>query len=216
MTTPPRTAARLGLGVLAAALGLSVGCKSREGAASGGSGRSDPLVAGPGRIPRQNIPLPERGTGTAGNSKGRGDPLLGSPVARPGDRSGYTNDPERWKGGPYVPGPGGTPAALAARTADDGFGLKIETPGGTPLTPAGGTAPLATDLPADVAPLAAELKGFGVNHGDSTVSREGDQFLFQARVPIGNGAVRGYSGAGPTEAAAMRQVLEQVRHDRGR
>ena len=64
--------------------------------------------------------------------------LLGSPVARPNDRSGYTNDPDRWKGGPYVPGPGGTPAALANRTRDDGYGLKMEAPGGTQLTPASG------------------------------------------------------------------------------
>ena len=56
------------------------GGEGLPGAAAGGS-RPDPLVAGPGRIPRQNIPLPEKG-GTAGGNK-RGDPLLGSPVARP-------------------------------------------------------------------------------------------------------------------------------------
>ena len=215
MTGPRRTAARR-LAVLAAALALAPGCKSREGSTAGGGGgsRPDPLVAGPGRIPRQNIPVPERG-GTAGNNKGRADPLLGSPVGKSGERIGYSNDPERWKGGPYVPGPGGTPAALTARTRDDGFGLKIESPNGTPLTPAGGTAAAATDLPADIAPLHAELQRYGVGRGDYTTTQDGGRFLFQARVPIGNGAVRGYTGAGATEADAVRQVLDQIRLDRG-
>ncbi|MBN9520419.1 hypothetical protein J0H58_18140 [bacterium] len=191
MTGRPHTAARR-LAVLAAALALAPGCKSREGSTGGGSAaapRPDPLVAGPGRIPRQNIPLPDRGTGTAGKTKA--DPLLGSP------------------------GPACTPAALTARAKDDGFGLKIDSPGGTPLTPASGTATAATEQPPDVAPLYAQLKGFGVERVDYTVTREGERFLFQARVPIGNGAVRGYSGAGATEADAMRQVLDQIRLDRG-
>ncbi len=213
MTASRRTAARR-LAVLAAALALAPGCKSKEGSAGGGAGpRPDPLVAGPGRIPRQNIPVPDRGTGTAGGKKA--DPLLGSPVGRPGERVGYTQDPERWKGGPYVPGPAGTPASLAARTKDDGFGLKIDAPSGTPLTPAGGSAAAATDVPADSAPQYAELQRFGVSRGDYTVTRDGGRYLFQARVPIGNGAVRGYTGAGATEAEAMRQVLEQIRLDRG-
>ncbi len=215
MTAPRRTAARR-LAVLTAALALAPGCKSREGSTGGGSAaapRPDPLVAGPGRIPRQNIPLPDRGTGTAGKTKA--DPLLGSPVARPGERVGYTNDPERWKGGPHVPSPASTPAALTSRTKDDdGFGLKLDSPG-TPLTPASGSATAATDQPPDAAPLYTQLKGFGVDRGDYTVTREGARFLFQARVPIGNGAVRGYSGAGATEADAMRQVLDQIRLDRG-
>jgi hypothetical protein len=211
MTASPRTAARR-LAVLAAALALAPGCKSKEGSTGGGAGtRPDPLVAGPGRIPRQNIPVPDRGTGTAGGKKA--DPLLGSPVGRPGERVGYSNDPERWKGGPYVPGPGGTPASLAARTKDDGFGLKIEAPGGTPLTPVGGSATAATDVPADMAPLFAELERYKVKRGDYTVTRDGDRYLFQARVPLGTGAVRGYTGAGATEADAMRQVLDQIRLD---
>ncbi|HEX4611100.1 MAG TPA: hypothetical protein VH092_23115 [Urbifossiella sp.] len=214
MTGPPRTAVRR-LAVLAAALALAPGCKSRDGGTgSSAATRPDPLVAGPGRIPKQNIPVPDRGTGTAG-TKGKADPLLGSPVSSPGDRSGYTQDPDRWKGGPYVPGPAGTTAALAGRMKDDGFGLKMDAPKGTPLTPTGGAAPSATDVPAEAAPLYAELKRLGVDHGDYTVTREGGRVLFQARVPIGNGAVRGYSGAGPTEPDAVRQVLDQVRLDRG-
>ena len=212
MTGRATTAARR-LAVLAAVLALAPGCKSKEGsAATGGGSRPDPLVAGPGRIPRQNIPLPEKG-GTAGNK--RGDPLLGSPVARPNDRSGYTNDPERWKGGPYVPGPGGTPAALANRTRDDGFGLRMEGPGGTPLTPASGSAAAATDVPTGSAALYAELQRFKVERGDYTVSRDGGRYLFQARVPLPAGGVRGYTGAGPSEADALRHALEQMRGDLG-
>lgn len=212
MTGPRRTAARR-LAVLAAALALSPGCKSKEGAtASGGASRPDPLVAGPGRIPRQNIPLPEKG-GTAGNK--RGDPLLGSPVARPGDRSGYTNDPDRWRGGPYVPGPGGTPAALTSRVRDDGYGLKLDSTGGTPLTPTGGSATVATDVPAGAAGLYAELKRYKVDRGDYTVTTDGGRYLFQARVPLPGGGVRGYTGAGPTEADAVRHALEQMRGDLG-
>lgn len=214
MTARRTTAARLA--VLAAALALSPGCKSREGSTGGGGSggsRPDPLVAGPGRIPRQNIPVPDRNTGTAGGK--RGDPLLGSPVGRTGERIGYSNDPERWKGGPHVPGRDSTPAALTGRGKDDGFGLKIESPTGTQLTPAGGAAAAATDQPPDAAPLFTELQRFGVNRGDYTVTRDGARYLFQARVPIGNGAARGYTGAGATEADAMRQVLEQIRLDRG-
>jgi len=210
MTELRTTAVRLA--VLAAALALSPGCKSKEGGTASGGTRPDPLVAGPGRIPRQNIPLPEKG-GTAGNK--RGDPLLGSPVARPNDRSGYTTDPDRWKGGLYVPGPGGTPAALTNRTRDDGFGLKMEATGGTPLTPTGGSAAAATDVPAGAAAQYSELKRFKVDRGDYTVTNDGGRVLFQARVPLPAGGIRGYTGAGATEADALRHALEQMRLDLG-
>ncbi|MBX9583823.1 MAG: hypothetical protein K2X87_26275 [Gemmataceae bacterium] len=201
--------ARPGTVILLTALLLS-GCKSKDGggASAGGSPRaSDPLVVGPGRIPKQNIPIPNRGTGTAGAGTSA-DPLLGSPTGRPGNRTGYADDPNRWKGGPYVPGPGGTPAALASRPADDGEGLRID------VVPAGGAAardpaPDATDGPF------AELAGFGVKRGDVTVSRDGGQVVVTVKVPIrgGDGRSRGYTGAGPTEAAAIRQVVEQIKAD---
>src|SRR5688572_30650008 len=107
----------LGVGALTVML-AAMGCKSREGNggmfSSGPSRNNDPLVVGPGRIPKQNLPVPGRDVAGA---KGRGDPLLGSPTGRTVDRrGGYTTDPERWKNGPYLPGPDGTPASLAART----------------------------------------------------------------------------------------------------
>jgi hypothetical protein len=184
---------------------LAAGCKSKDGGgASAGGGRpaADPLVVGPGRIPKQNIPIPGRDTGTAGI---KGDPLLGSPTSRPGSRTGYADDPNRWKGGPYVPGPGGTPAALASRPADDGEGLRLD------VVPAGGAAPAGA---ADDGPF-AELAGYGVKRGEVTVSRDGGQVVVTVRVPIpgGDGRARGYTGAGPTEAAAVRQVVEQIKAD---
>ncbi|HEY3789812.1 MAG TPA: hypothetical protein VGL71_13200, partial [Urbifossiella sp.] len=120
-------------GTLALALLLvSTGCKSKDG---GNTTRNDPLIGGPGRIPRQNVPVPDRGTATG--IKDRVDPLLGSPTSgtRANSGVGYTEDPNRWKNGPYVPGPGGSPASLASMPKDDGEGLKIETPGGVGLTP---------------------------------------------------------------------------------
>src|SRR5262249_34380785 len=104
---PPRPGSRrLRRLVGATALGVllvAVGCKSKDGG-GGGSGsltkNNDPLVMGPGRIPKQNIPIPDRGT--AGKDR---DPLLGSPAGRAGDNktgASYSSDPERWKNGPFI------------------------------------------------------------------------------------------------------------------
>ena len=78
----PRRSLRLAL--LAAVLALA-GCKSRDGGgmfSSGPSRTADPLVVGPGRIPKQNLPVP--GRDLAGGN--RSDPLLGSPTGRTADR----------------------------------------------------------------------------------------------------------------------------------
>jgi len=189
---------------LFAALLVAVGCKSKE--VGGGSGGNeplpDPLVPGPGRIPKQNLPVP--------------DPLLGEPTGRPGARTGagYTDDPARWKNGPYTPDKAATPAALAGRPKDDGEGLRIDAPGGVKLTPAGGAfAPPETATASD--PLYAELGRYGVKRGDYTIARESGQVVVRVKVPIsGSGATRGYAGVGPTETEAVKQVLAQVAADR--
>ena len=200
---------------LFAALLVAVGCKSKE--VGGGSGGNeplpDPLVHGPGRIPKQNLPVPDRGTT---GPKGRPDPLLGEPTGRPGARTGagYTDDPARWKNGPYTPDKAATPAALAGRPKDDGEGLRIDAPGGVKLTPAGGAfAPADSAVASD--PLYAELGRYGVKRGDYTIARESGQVVVRVKVPIsGSGATRGYAGVGPTETEAVKQVLAQVAADR--
>src|SRR3954470_23755645 len=91
------------LGVCLVGLLALVGCKSTK-EAPGGSGvsrpkdKNDPLVHGPtSRIPRQDLPVPDRATGP----KGKADPLT-TPT---GGKAGYTDDPDRFKG-TYIPGKG--------------------------------------------------------------------------------------------------------------
>ena len=80
--------------------------------AAGGKSR-DPLVYGPNRIPPQNVPVPDRGGIGAKGTKT--DPLIDAPTGRPGDKTASaTRRPERFKG-PYIPGPGSTPAARGQR-----------------------------------------------------------------------------------------------------
>jgi hypothetical protein len=194
------------VGMLALALLLAPGCKTRDGG-SGGTAKNDPLLGGPGRIPKQNVPVPG---GTASSPKGRGDPLLGSPTS--GTRAnagGYSDDPDRWKNGPYVPGPGGSPAALAGKPKDDGEGLKIDTPGGVGLTPAAGSAPVRP--PANDA-TASELAKYNVKRGDYSVTRESDQVVIRVKVSAGTeGPSRGFIGQGATEALAVKQVIDQIK-----
>lgn len=200
---------------LVGAFALS-GCKSRDGngGSVGGTGSSggkvrDPLVYGPSRIPPQNVPLPERGVG----SKDR-DPLT-APVGKTG--SGYSDDPQRFKG-TYIPGPGTTPAALAARTRDDDT-LKIDTPDNrVPLRQTGAVIPAgATEVGSpDVDGLLRELETkYGVKREDRSLLQEDGEFTFRASVPIsGNGAKRQYTGVGTTAKDAVKQVLDQVAADR--
>jgi hypothetical protein len=214
---------RLTLAVALAAAVLASGCKSKDkdgGVARGSGGRSDPLLAGPGRIAPQNLPVPDRG-GTAGGR--RSDPLLGSPTARPTERSGYTDDPDRFRR-PHIPGAGSVPAALAGRARDDEM-LKIERPGGPdPLTavqPAGGVLPPAA-VPAARTPPADALKEIELEalvkpNGDYAVEPDAAGYTCRARVPIGgDGPVRQYTGTGPTAADAIAEVVKNIKSDRGK
>jgi hypothetical protein len=200
-----------GLALLAA----SVGCKGKDRNSGGPSGNftgNDPLLAGPGRIPRQNVPVPGR-DGTAGGGK-RGDPLLGSPTS--GTRA--NSDADRWKNGPYLPGPGDSPAALAGNRLNDGEGLAIELPGGEKLTPAGGAAPVRPErrTPEPAAPIGSdaafgELAKYGVKRGDYAVSREDGVFVVRVKVSAADGPARGLTGQGGTEAAAVKQIIDQLK-----
>ena len=205
---------RLTAGTMLLALLLgAVGCKSKDsGGSSGGSGmtKNDPLIGGPSRIPKQNVPVPDR---AATGPKNRVDPLLGSPTSstRANAGAGYTDDPERWKKGPYVPGPGGSPASLAGRPKDDGEGLKIDAPG-VGLTPVGGTLPAAPAPTLGSDATLNELAKYGVKRGDFTILREDGQVIVRVRVPIAaEGPVRSFTGQAATEAQAVKQVVDQIK-----
>lgn len=204
-----RLAMACGLALLAA----SVGCKGKDRGAGPSSNLTgnDPLLAGPGRIPRQNVPVPGR-DGTAGGGK-RGDPLLGSPTS--GTRA--NSDADRWKNGPYMPGPGGSPAALAGKPMNDGEGLAIELPGGEKLTPAGGASVRPEPRPPEpAAPIGSdaafgELAKYGVKRGDYAASREDGVFVVRVKVSTADGPTRGLTGQGATEAAAVKQIVDQLK-----
>jgi hypothetical protein len=189
------------------------GCKSDK-TASNGTGVSrtkdkDPLVYGPTRIPKQDLPVPDRATGP----KGVADPLT-TPTGTGGKAGyGYTDDPERFKG-TYIPGKGSTPASLAGRIKD-GDELKIDSPG-VPLTPAGGTLPAGgLEAPADVEPLYAQLDKLGVKREDRFLERSGTQWEFRASLVISStGAKRQYVGVGPTAAEAIQRVLDQLKTEK--
>ncbi|HEY1190026.1 MAG TPA: hypothetical protein VGE74_20415 [Gemmata sp.] len=178
------------------------GCKSADRDNPGIGRRPDPLMAREGRlIPQQNLPVPERGIG----SKGKLDPLT-APVGGRGDKVGYTDDPERFKG-TVLPGERSTPAALAGRIRD-GDELKIESPG-VKLQPTAGVLP--EDAGQGVSGLFDQLEKMGVKRADRTLEREDGKYVFRASVPLtAEGARRQYSGAGDTPYEAVKQVVDQL------
>ena len=196
--------------VCAAALLALVGCKSDKPDPTAGTGASrgkDPLVHGPTRIPRQDLPVPDRATGP----KGRPDPLT-TPT---GNKTGYSDDPERFKG-TFIPGKPSTPAALAGRGKDD-EGLRIESSDGVPLKQVGGVLPPGGSLeaPEEVSQLYAQLDKYDVKPADRSLERVDGKYEFRASVQIsGTGARREYVGVGPTAPEAVQQVIDQVATDR--
>ncbi|MCI0705181.1 MAG: hypothetical protein L0241_29325 [Planctomycetia bacterium] len=193
------------------ALVALAGCKStKDGAPGTGAGRGkDVLIAGPNLIPKQNVPVPERGIGT----KGKPDPLLGNPTGKSGEKIGYSADPERFKG-TYIPGKPSTPAALAGKIKD-GEELKIETPG-VKLVPVGGSeVPEAPNPAESLDPLYTELKRYGVESKHRSLVREDGQWVFRASVPLNGAGARGeYNGVGKTQIQAVKSVVEQIKTDR--
>jgi hypothetical protein len=181
------------------------GCKTdRELRGTGvGRGKTDPLVGN--LIPKQNVPLPERGTG----AKTKTDPLV-SPVGGRNDKVGYTDDPLRYKGD-YIPGKTSTPAALASRGKDSDE-LKMENAGGVTLQPAGATQPIErVDTAEAVDPLYDKLEKLGVKRDDRSLERENGQYVFRATKTINAAGSRvQFTGIAPTATAAVQQVLDQV------
>ena len=180
------------LGVLA--LLALAGCRS-DG--NKGSGSRDPLVYGPNRIPPQNVPLSDR--------SGVGAPRAPKPtrcsIARSGRMatraaSAITTTPARFSG-THIPGPGTTPAALAAKTKD-GDELKIDTPDNrVPLRPAGGIVPIDNNSgPAanQASPGAGEVRS---PTGGSTLTNEDGKYVFRASVTNSNGTKRSIRASVP-------------------
>ena len=206
-----RSPLRLGAFALSA-LGLLalVGCKTdKEERGGGGLGvgrKNDPLVSGP-RIPKQDLPVPERGIG----SKGKPDPLT-TPAGGRNDKVGYNDDPERFKG-TYIPNKASTPASLAGRIKD-GEELKIETPGVT-LQPAGGVFPTGgPDAAEGVSGLFDRLEKLGVKRADRTLDPEDGKYVCRASVQINaEGARRQYTGMAVSAYDAVKQVVDQIAAD---
>lgn len=193
----------LGVAGLLALAGCRSADKDAPGVGTGGGGRkNDPLVSGPRLIPKQDLPVPERGIG----SKGKADPLT-TPAGGRGDKVGYTDDPERWKG-TVLPGKLTTPASLAGRVRD-GDELKIESPGVT-LQPTAGVLP--ADAGDGVSALFDRLEKLGVKRDDRTLEREDGKYVFRASVPLNSeGARRQYTGSGDTPYEAVKQVVDQLK-----
>lgn len=192
------------------ALFALVGCKSDKDTGIGGGvgmgasrpkDKADPLVFGPTKIPKQDLPVPDRATGP----RIKPDPLT-TPT---GGKAGYTDDPERFKG-TFIPGKASTPAALSGRRPKDGEELKIDD--GAPLVPTGGALPNGSlDAPEGVSGLYTQLERLGVSAEDRSLTRENGQYVFRASVAIsGNGAKRQYTGMSESAADAVKRVLDQV------
>lgn len=214
---------------VALAAGGGAGCKasSKTGGGVGGSLTSrntDPLMGGT-RIPPQDLPIPSKDYG-AREAK---DPLLdgGQPASRgkKGDRAenGTTkrSDPTALPTGSrptYRPGRVTTPAALAGVMEPDDTDLSIGTrPRDTPAGGGNGADRRAAGVQSDDYDLiVGRLRDYGVEWQTPERDRETGQYVFACTVPLTGGAegrMRRYEGGGDTQAAAARQVLDQIRTD---
>jgi hypothetical protein len=205
----PSYLAWLGLALLCACVGS--GCKlidrlKNRDSGGGGGGTSDtggtpkydPLF---GRnIPKQDVPIP----GRDGYADGK-DPLLKNGNAK------RTDDAE-----PYRPGPGTTPAALAAKPRDDA-GIPIiddRTPGtATGRGPVPFKPSASAELDTNGDSVLQELRKLGATWQPPRRGRN-NETIFTCDVPLGSngeGPIRRYEGVGPTDAAAMKDALNQIR-----
>lgn len=195
------------------------GCRLFEGGRSkdGGTGNrqgdstasGDPLLGGK-YIPKQDIPIP----GKSDLAEAR-DPLL---------RAGASSS----RAEPFRLGPDQTTAALAGSSRDDVPRLddkrsKNEAGRGPVPFTAPGTTPgerrnESSDLTASIPTLASQLdtlRSWNAKFSDPVRDANGD-YSFSAEVPFPDGPTRRYEGAGRSPAAAVYQVVDQIRTDRGR
>lgn len=210
--------------VLALVLGTA-GCKSSKGGSANGVASTDPLMSN-NRIPPTSVPIPDRGTGLGSRTKGN-DPLLGSPTAGSKDKRGATRteDSDRWKG-PYIPSEAATNAALTSRLRNDHSDLSldekpVDTSRGARLQLAAATVPVSvsagTSIGSDQVPkvLQDDLKALGIDNGGyELVKTPSGEFAVRAQVPNKTNGLTRYEEVGPTAAAAVQRLVDQIKSDR--
>jgi hypothetical protein len=212
MTVRVRTAACL------AGLAFLAGCKAfdRDGRGTGtgrvkdgGTGNrhgsdvasGDPLLGGK-YIPKQDIPIPGRDEAIE-----KRDPLLRA-----------SNDRRE----PFRLGPENTTAALAGKPQDDVPRLDDRRmPNEAGRGPVPFKAPDGTRADAPTASLPTldtqldTLRSWGARFGEPQRDSNGE-YSFACELPGGDGPVKRYEGVGRSPTAAVFQVVDQIRTDRGR
>jgi hypothetical protein len=180
----------------------ATGCRG-DGERSGGlfPRSRDPLM-GADRIPPAGVPIP--GKDGAYGAAPR-DPLFKSPTA---SRAGAKE--------PFRLTEDFTPAAMSARGSDHTEPLIIDDrrptavpTGNSGVRPASGTGPAG-----GWEQLADELRRIG-GKPFAPVKLPSGEYEFRCSVPIDtSGAMRQYTGVGPTPLAAVTDLYEQVRAER--
>jgi hypothetical protein len=221
MPTPvPRRWLRRSIGVAVCAVGLAGGCKSGSKTSGGGlfggklaSRNSDPLLGGT-RIPPQDLPVPGKEYG----AQNKPDPLFDT--GRAASRGKKTERAENDRKPPpasipgtrptYRPGRATTPAALAGRLDSDDGEMSI---GPRPGSKAGGEMSGSGGQTYDE--IVKELRDYGATWDAPDREKDTGQFVFRCSVLLseGDGRKRWYEGVGDTEAAAAKQVLDQIKGD---
>jgi hypothetical protein len=161
----------------------------------------DPLLGGK-YIPKQDIPIPGRDEAIE-----KRDPLLRA-----------SSDRRE----PFRLGPENTTAALAGKPQDDVPRLDDRrTPNDASRGPVPFKAPDGARADAPTASLPTletqydTLRSWGARFTEATRDARGD-FSFTCELPGGDGPVKRYEGVGRSPAAAVYQVVDQIRSDRGR
>jgi hypothetical protein len=197
---------RIAAGVVLAAAVAGAGCKSTKGDGGSGNIKSDPIF---GRnIPKQDIPIP----GKDGYGADTRDPLLRNTQA--------SRDGDRYDKEPFRPSAGTTPAALAARNRDDLASVPSldDRPAGTPTGRSPAPFRPAGDADGTLDQALDDLRRLGAKWSAPRRGANGD-FVIECDVslgPNGEGPFRRYEGIGPTDAAAARDALKQIKSEASR
>lgn len=180
-------------------VGLGSGCRLFKGEGSSGSGIRDPLF-GRDRIPATDLP-----TGRE-NARGKNDPLLVSPNKE--DDRVSSDLPATEPREPFRTGPNTTAAGLARGNSDPLLSVRADEPIDDRRVRGGPVYLKESHETSSIERIVDELKRYGVKVGEPI--REGDEFIVQGERQD-NSIRRRYEGSGRTAAAAMNDLLGQVR-----